>query len=372
MFPPRNELFFAPTEPAAATTQTTTPAPEPVATPQPSAAIPVSPQPQGDISTPAVPQTPSPPSWLEGLKKHGVNFSETDEAKVLEQIAQSWKDAEQLRPLAPYATQYMQRAGDFQRFLAQQQPQPQPQQQDWTAQLGWNPPPFDPRWEQMVTRDAQGNLVPVPGAPIDIVPKYQAYAQFRKETADALLSNPGKFMLPYIHAVATQVAQQYASQNVGGYREEVQAQQFVAENAPWLYEKGVDGGIKQAQVFNPNTGRHEYTKVLSEWGNLFRDKVVEYANAGFNVGQQKDFALRDVRLAYAMTQLGQQTPAAAPAPAANPQSARETANAAFTNARNPAGTRPGGNATVPKTPVTKGNLEQIMAQRFKENGVSVT
>lgn len=381
MFP--DNILFSPGEPAGAPAAPSTPASaEPAAAPSsqtpsaPSGTPQVSPAPaaEGAAGT-SSPAAPSSPSWLDGLRKAGWSGTETDEQKIIQQLVQADRDAAQLRPIAPYATQYMQHAEAFQRWRQEQQRQQTPPQQDWTAQLGWNPPPWDPNWRHQVTQDAQGNLVAVPGASPDVVPKYRAYQEFRTQQIDKFLENPHKYIAPTVQMIATQIAQQYSQQNVGQYRETVGAQQFVAQNSPWLYEQDGQGGIKQTQVINPQTGRYEFTKVLSPHGMMFRDKVMEYAQMGLPVEQQSALALRDVQLAYAVSQLNvqqQQANGQQQAQPANGQPAtpRQAANAAFLQANNPAGRRPGGNANPAPTPVTRQNFEQVLLQRMKDAGVS--
>ncbi len=379
---PQDAFLYAPTEPAAAApaateTPAATPTPEPAAQ-QTSTPTPSSVSTEGATTTPSAVSTPAPApqaSWLDGFRKEG--FQAADEATAQTQLLQAYRDAERLRPLAPVLSTYQQHAPAFQKWLAEQQRQAAPAQQDWTQQLGWNPPPYDPAWQHQIIKDEKGNLLPAPGAPADVVLKYQAAQQFRQEQIEKFLQNPYKFMEPAIKHLAVQAAAQHAEQNVGQYREQQEAQQFITQHSDWLFDKGDNGSPKTRQVINPQTGRYENEKVLSRYGQLFVENLQQAAQAGMQPAMQQEFALKSVQNAYmASDEYMQYLQARAnPAPAAPAASPRQAANAAFTQKANPAAppvSQPRGNAVPAPQTVNRGNLEQVMLQRFQEAGVNIT
>jgi hypothetical protein len=258
-----NKFLFNPNEPTggaaaanapAAASSPTPPAQTPAS--QPSAAsvpstTPAAPSGSAITSTPATPvastgsapattPTPAAPSWLDNFRKEGFTTTETDETKIVQQLLQSHRDAERLRPLSPSLSAYQQHQAQFHDWLNGQRTQQPAPQQDWTAQLGFNPPAGDfDQLRRQVTTDASGNITAVAGAPPDAVARFQAHQSFRQEQAEKFLANPYKFVEPAIRHIASQIAAQQAQQNVGQYRETQEAQTFIQKNGDWLFDKGV-------------------------------------------------------------------------------------------------------------------------------------
>ena len=381
---PGTDFLYAPTEPAAATpAPATTPEPaaaatptEPVVASTPSATT-ATPVPDAG-TTPAAASTPAAApqaSWLDSFRSEG--FQATDETTARQQLLQAYRDAERLRPLAPALTTYQQHAPEFTKWLADKQRQAAPPAvEDWTKKLGWNPPPYDPAWQHQIIKDDKGNLTPAPGAPADVVMKYQAAQQFRQEQIEKFLQNPFEFMAPAIKHVATQIATQHAEQNVNQYREQQEVQQFITQHSDWLFDKGDKGEVKTRQVLNPSTGRYENEKVLSKYGRTFVQSLQQAAQSGLSPEMQQDYALKTVQNEYMASDdymqwvAKQMAPAAPAAPAASP---RQAANAAFTQRANPAAppaSTARGNAVTAPRQVNRENLAEIMLQRIQEAGAS--
>lgn len=384
-----------------------TPAASPATTPTPSASSPAAPAAAatttpsaassapatGGTSTPAASPAPAAtPSWLDGFRQAGVFQGDVSEDAARARLIQDARDAQQLRQLAPFATEYQQHQNEFQEFLRQRQADAQKKQAetDWTKNLGWNPPEYDPNWVTQLKRDDQGNIVALPGAPADIAIKYQRYEQWRQQEVQKLVSNPGKYMEPYMRHIATEIAKEQAQQNVGSYKEQVEAQGFIQQHSDWLFDRDASGQIKSQSVFNPKTGKYDTTKTLSPLGRMFYERLSDYNNQGFSAAQQQQFAFNDVRIAYMSSpeytkyllaeQQKQQAAAAGQQPgggagAATPeQTARQQANAAFLQKTNPATppTPTGGNAVPAPQQVTRHNLGDILLKRMKEQGVTIS
>lgn len=368
------------------TTTPSTPAVTPTSTPagQPSGTVTTTPATQTGTQT-ATPVTPAAPSWLDSMRTDGFQTQETDEAKVRRQLIQAHQDAERLRPLAPHVSAYQQHATQFHAWLAEQNKKPAAPaaEADWTAEF-YTHPEWNPNWKHQVTTDAQGNLVAVPGAPADIVHRYQSAQAFRQEQVEKFLTNPFKFMEPAIRKIAGEISSKQSDQGVSQYKQQQEAKQFVSQHSNWLFERGQDGGIKTSSVINPQTGRYESQQVLSQYGQQFVQHLQEAERHGLPPALQQDYALKAVQNAYMASPeytaylIAQQSQQAAPAagaatPAAVPQTARQQANGQFLAKANPA-IQPapvGGNA-VPTTPkVTRENLEQVMLSRLREAGATV-
>lgn len=377
---PEDRFLYSPTEPAAAAPETAATIETPASSATSSAAAPTTTETPAQSSsagttTPAAASSPSSQaSWLDSFRKEGFNADNEETARA--QLLQSHRDAERLRPLAPALSAYQQHAQEFHKWLAdQQKSRAVPVQEDWTRKLGWNPPEYNSAWRHQVRQDEKGNLVPVDGAPADIVLKYQQAQQYRQEFIEKFLTNPGETLKPYMQHVAQEMAQAYAQQNVGQYREQQEATQFIDKHQDWLFDKGQDGGVKTVQQLNPQTGRYESQKVLSGYGQKFVQGLQEAAQAGMSPEMQQSYAMQAVQNAYlaspeyvewAISQRQSVAPAAAPA------DPRVAANAAFTAAQNPAGApaKPaGGNSRTAPQAVTRENLESTMLARFREAGI---
>ena len=321
------------------------------------------------------------PSWLDSFRKAGFN-APADENVAREQLLQSHRDAERLRPLATHLSAYQQHAAEFQQYLAEKQKRTsQPENTDWTARLGWNPPVYDPNLRYQVTTDAQGNIVPVPGAPPDVVSRYQTAQAFRQETVEKFLQNPFKFMEPAIRHIAGEIAVSQAQQGVGQYKEQQEAQSFVQQHSSWLFEQ--DGGkVKTQSVINPQTGRYESQQILSHWGKEFLNALQDAAKYGLPPEKQQDYALKAVQNSYMASDqyadevYAKRQAAAAPAAASKPaETPRQAANSGFLQRANPANvpspSANGGNAVPAPQTVNKMNLEQVMLKRFQDEGITV-
>lgn len=375
--------------PASAPASTPTPEPSPAAASDSasSAAAAATGTPSTTGAPGAAPAPTPQPTWLTNLRTQGVDFGE-DEAVALQRIREQAAIAQQHQQMQPWVQSYQQHAAQFNQWLTQQQAQgqqPQPgqpsQQQAWHKQF-WNPPEYNPQWRQLVKQDEHGNLVPIPGAPPDVVPKLLAYQNFRQEQAEKLMQNPFEFFEPAIRHVAQQVAQEIAGKELGGYRANQEAQQFVQQNSSWLYELD-NGQPKMQPVFDPASGRMVQQPQLSQWGQLFTQHVQaehqkQQARGYIDLEEQKANALARVQAHYYSQQMSARTQApAAPgsaAIAAPQQTARQQANANFL-ANNGQANLGGSPSTMPnvnptETPVDGRNLAAMMKEAFAQAGIN--
>lgn len=211
---------------------------------------------------------------MDEAKKLGLDLSQhgDDETafkylvSTVQGAAQLQERLRQLEGLMPFAQTYAQHGQRFQEWLAQQG-QAQPAKKGW-----WNPPEYNPTWEQLLEKDpTTGEIKLRPGAPPDILPKYLAYQQHRREFADRLMSDPGATLKPLIEEEARRIASEIVQQNQGQLTEQMQIQQFEREHANWLYAKDANGrplmnGIGQ-QVMTPEGERFvAYTRQATQLG----------------------------------------------------------------------------------------------------------
>lgn len=386
-------LYFAPDEAGGVSVPTATPADSAPAggdqaggganTPPAASTTPSAPSAQaattpGAASPTSAATTPTQPSWLQGLRDSGIDLG-SDEKAAMQQLTQTLRQYQQL---APYIQSYQQHAGAFGRYLqdqqkTQQHPAAQQAQPPSWKQQYWNPPEFNQSWLQLLRKDEQGNLQVVPGAPPDILPKYQAYQQYRQEFADKFMSDPISTFEPIIKQLVTEQAQQLVEQRMSQQRDQQSSQQFVQENTTWLYERDANGNVQQQQIFNPMTGQCTMAPQLSPWGQRFSQYVQQEASEqqrrGFmDVGRQQQVAMAMIQRDYAFAQLqGQRAPAPAATPPA-PQNPREAANQRLLQQNNPPANVPptNGNANPGPQRIPKGQLRAELLKAFSANGIN--
>src|SRR5947209_14719129 len=155
--------------------------------------------PAAPTATPgAQPAAPTADEWVslrDEAKKAGLDLSNhaDDESafryliQTVQGAAQLQARARELEQFAPYAQTYAQHGPAFQKWLAEQGVAPAAKQ----SPKHWNPPEFNHAWNQLITTDpATAEVKLRPGAPPEVLPKYLAYQQYRRDFGDRLLSDP--------------------------------------------------------------------------------------------------------------------------------------------------------------------------------------
>lgn len=234
--------------------------------------------------------------FREALRQRGVNVDQwDDDFSALDALMGQLQQAQQL---AQYGHQYIQHAGEFQRFLQEQQARQQAQQ---GAPKWWNPPEFRPEWRNLVTRDPQtGDPKLVQGAPPDILPKYLAYEQYRRDFADRFLTNPEETLQPFVQQQAQAIAQEMVNHHLQGYQDRVYADSFVQQNSSWLHQRDANGNV----FADPVSGSPR----LTAEGERFRMYVQEAERAGIrDIRAMEKFALGMLQRDMAFARLQQQT-----------------------------------------------------------------
>lgn len=282
------------TPPAPAQTTTSgpasTPAPTPAAanTPAPAASTTQPGAGAAGSSTPPA-QPPAGGQQWANAREYAASLGITSAANYQDDQSFLRNVLAQAQQASLYQSQLQQMAATQAALLQRQQApaQPAPQERPNPLAQFWSPPEYQPAWEQLLTKDEQGNVVPRPGTPPDVLPKYLAYQQYRRQFADKLLADPVNTLMPMVQHVATQQAQQLVQQHLQGFQDRSWTEQFVAQNSEWLHQKDAMGQVMR----HPVSGK----PILSPVGQRFQQHVV----AGERMG------IRDIRSqeAYARTQL---------------------------------------------------------------------
>jgi hypothetical protein len=362
--PPATPSNAAPAEPAAATPAA------PASTPADGGAAAATSSTTSTSGTgelggaPATPSPATPPQdILSQLRTQYQIDLPADPAQAAQFLGNAFRQAQQAQQLAQYGQFYLQHQSEFDKWRQSQQ-QAAATEKPWWSEF-WNPPEYQHGWESLLTTDAQGNVIPKPGTPPDVLPKYLAYQQFQREQAQQLMRNPFQFFEKPIQMIAQKIAMEEVRRHLGQYSEQNYATEFTRNNASWLYQRSGDGQV----ILDPVTR----APALSGWGTRFRDYVLHAQQMGImDVRGQEQWAMGMVQRDYAISQMPAPGGAGGAPAGGAPVNPRDAANAQFlqqqTNGRL---ANPGSAPVVPaNTPPQKISLAEQLRKQFQANGIT--
>lgn len=239
------------------------------------------------------------------LRALGVDLSGLpDDRAALAQVAQIYQQLPQIRQLAMVGEQVYPYLSQFRGWLTEQQ---QRQQQAQQPAPWWKAPEYDPAWVTKLTRDpATGQIVPVQGAPPDIVAKFTAWSEHRQNFLDKFAQNPIDAIKPGIQQLVQEMIAPALQQATIQQNEARRAEALVSQNADWLHERTPTGDYARDQFGN---------KVLSVWGQRYAGYAQQAQQLGiagtdnmhnYAMGLvERDFAVAQIRAQQAAQQ-GQQ------------------------------------------------------------------
>lgn len=320
----------------------------------------------GTSGSPAPTQTPAPaagatpptqPAFIpihEALRNIGYQLPAGVEGHAaLQHLVAAAQRAGGLEELARYGQQFMPHAEKFQAWMREQQlAAEQAKAKSW-----FKAPEFDPSWRGKITRDANGNLVAVPGADPTLPQKYLAYLEHQQQFLDKFSTSPIDAIKPGLEEVVRQIASELIQQNLGGYQEQVSARQFVEQNKSWLYTQDQMG-----------------RQVLSPWGHKFRGYVEQASQLGIHTDSGRvDYAMAKLENEFNRTRaeqtLGQQG-AQQTGEQQKQQFLQQAAGAGATHIPPAGGSIPGNGTTPAPAQNTSLPLDQRLRQKFQLAGVT--
>lgn len=269
-------------------------------------------------------------------------------------LQEAQRQLTQYQQVVPYAQEYLQNRQAFEDWrkaqAAEQQKAANPEPPKW-----WNPPQVKDSWKSFIVKDAEGNDVIDPNAPLEAQAALREYQSYTADFARKLVTDPENALKPLVEQVAAQKAQELVQQQLGQY----QAQNFVSsleqQNADWLYDEqgnvtqegqAIQGYIDQARqigIQDPHA-RWKYAT-----GMLQRDLLeIRY-------GQ-----MQQAQAAPPMPEPQQAPPPADPVAQQNMQFLRERAT------RTP--NRSAG-ATEPQAPRQRMSFEERLKGQLQQDGV---
>lgn len=259
----------------------------------------------GTGAGPGVPTAAEALSVRDALASYGLDLRTQfqDDHAALQHLVMLARQAASQQPLVQYGQQYVQHAGEFQAYLRQKQEQQaaqQAQQQSW-----WKAPEYDPTWSRRLTRDPQtGEIRALPGEPPDLVQKYLAWAEHQRSFLDKFAQDPIQAIKPGIEQVVQDTAQRLMQQQLAAYQERQQAEQFLAQNADWMFARDAQG----QPLVNPATQQ----PALSPLGQQFAGYVFEAERMGLgDTASQQKYALAALQRDYLAAKYQQQAQPAA-------------------------------------------------------------
>lgn len=143
---------------------------------------------------------------------------------------------------------------------------------------------FDEKWLTMVTRDEDGNLIPAPGAPKDIVDKILNFARTREGRINEFVKNPRRFIREAIGreiiAEAIAAVRSHLSEAIGQTADQLKFQEFAQKHKEMLFVGG-----------DPTADLTEFgEEVLDKASQLMKEGITSEARAielAFNWAQEK-------------------------------------------------------------------------------------
>jgi hypothetical protein len=273
---------------------------EPAPTPQPTQTTQ-----QAPTSQPSAAPTPS-PAWREVAQELGFNIPENAEEKtVFRQLMQGYAQGRQAQASLQSVMPHWDEFTEWQKSR-QQQPAAAPE----AKKPSWKDKPvdYDPNWRNMLQEDPlTGQLVPKPGAPMDVISRLEAAENARRNLAAQITdpTQPFAWLEDPVKELASQMAEETYKRLRAQEREEEFARNTIAApEMAWLYQRDQTGNIQADMQGSP---------LLSDLGRVYRDAAAELHQMGVSNEVQHKFALAKAREAWAMQNMqNPQQPQAAP------------------------------------------------------------
>lgn len=240
---------------------------------------------------------PTPYSRLAGM----FGLETPDEDQIIGKLGQFQQTYQQTLRQAEQAAYYQRRLQEVEARQHQAAQVPAPQAQAAPAKPKWDAPEFDPRWLNLVERDANNRLVAVPGADPMLPEKIRKYTEWKSQQEQKFFANPTEF----VGNVYGDQVQQLVKEQINSALEARFSQQQVNQNAQSFLQQNAYWMIST----DPITGQED----LSHYGRIFRDSLVEADQYQIRDPQaRQQFAMARVQAIAAQHQVQAQ---ATPAPA---------------------------------------------------------
>lgn len=334
--PPSTPAPSAPSQPVQQTPPIQ-PTPQPTPSPQPT---------PGTLSPAAPVQTPfeARKYFSEKLGNPAILEQYENDEQFASQLLDVVRQYPNLHQQAQLAQRYAPHAAEFEAWRSEREAAAEAKKKT-EGNAWWNPPAYDPSWEQAF--DAQGNLKP--GEDPSIPAKIRAFRDFQKNKLNDFFQDPMKALEPGLKGTLEPMIKSAIQESLRGYQETQQAHSYVTQNLNWLANKDSQGNPIRNQDGSWN---------LSPAGQLFQSYVKFFAEKGVkDVEMQRMMAERCTEgdiLRANIKQNGQPS-GPAPTPGGNRLAALGSpAHLAAVNGEFPAGT----------------SLKDRLTKAMEENGIT--
>ena len=276
--------------------ETTTPAPEPAQVPLPSE----------QVQQPAQTQQEFNLLSYVNEKIPGVKDRYQNEQSLTDELIQAAMQAQQYAPYAQIGQRFAPHVQEFEAWQAERAAKQKAEQQQ-AQQKWWQAPEYDPRWEKQVMIDPQtGRLAPMPGAPLDLPSRLEAYREWQRQKLNDITRDPIGTLHDGLAPMIEQIAQRIADERVSAMQQQSYSQNYIQQNLGWLAQKDVQG----RPVTLPTGGY-----ALTPAGERFRHHVSSLHAAGVtDPRMQQEMAEKMLAGEIAMMQTQQPAQQAAPQP----------------------------------------------------------
>lgn len=301
------------------------------------------------------------------LQARGIPVQGDDDESVLSNLAAY---TQQLTGLAQYGYQARPHWEKFQQYLNSQQQAAQPQVQQPTqqqvaaakeAKRRFEKLEYDPSWDSLVTRDAEGNLVPKSQYVDPTVPqKLNAYQSALRDRLAQFGTDPEGFVRETMGDYVSQTIEQAIEQRLASERQRQQEQTFAAQTIASNQQLFFAADAKGSPLTDPQTGQ----RLLTAEGHAYANAVAQAHAAGIT----DTFFQHQIGMG-AVAQVRMANPTAQPTQPAVDQRKQ------FLNKINPATRTPNRNGSVRTTERSdfaqnpSAMWEQLLDQAAQEAGI---
>jgi hypothetical protein len=140
---------------------------------------------------------------------------------------------QQYQQIMPVAQEYLTNKPAFEAWRnSQAQPQPKQEETPW-----WNPPKIKDSYKSFIVRDQNGRETVAEDAPMEARQQIAEFMAYRADFARNFLDNPETALGPMVERIVAQKAEEIASSQISGLKEQEFIERIERENADWLYDQ---------------------------------------------------------------------------------------------------------------------------------------
>jgi hypothetical protein len=152
----------------------------------------------------------------------------------------------------------------------------------------FNVPEYDPAWESLVEFNERGRAIAGANGDPSIAAKVNAYRDYQRQFFQNFSKNPEETLAPLIEARAKELVAKEFDSRFSQVSDKQQAEQFIRENASWLYDQKSGQLSYAGQRFHANMNAAAQLGITSQaaQASYARDRTrLEFLEAEYQKGQ---------------------------------------------------------------------------------------